>query len=208
MKLNFWEKLLVNNPIRSFVQHHFEAPLLLRMGGRLDGKKVLEIGCGRGVGIEVLFQRFGADHVTAIDLDPKMIERAKKRLTSCHEGKLRFLVGEATAIDTPDKAFDAVFDFGIIHHVPNWQKAVAEVARVLKPGGLFFFEEVTKAALERWLYRTLLDHPKENRFSMEEFLAELERQRIRLESQTATLMFGDIFAGVGRLVGSQSETQS
>ncbi len=208
MKLNFWERLLVNNPVRSLVQHHFEAPMLLRMGGRLDGKKVLEIGCGRGVGIEVIFQRFGARHVTAIDLDPRMIELARKRLDSFPANRLRLSVGEAIAIDAPDKAFDAVFDFGIIHHAPNWQKAVAEVARVLKPGGLFFFEEVTKAALERWLYRTLLDHPKENRFSIGEFLAELESQRIKLKGQTATLMFGDIFAGVGRLAGSGREAES
>jgi hypothetical protein len=41
------------------------------------------------------------------------------------------------------------------------------------PWGLFFFEEVTRAALNRWIYRTFLDHPAENRFSEAEFVAEL-----------------------------------
>jgi SAM-dependent methyltransferase len=83
-----------------------------------------------------------------------------------------------------DASYDAVFDFGIIHHVPAWQHAVTEVARVLKPGGRFFFEEVTKRALHRWFYRTFLEHPKTNRFSAEEFIAELENQPIWLGKNT------------------------
>jgi ubiquinone/menaquinone biosynthesis C-methylase UbiE len=198
MKLNVWEKLLVNNPARSMVQHHFEAPLLLRMGGRLDGREVLEIGCGRGVGVEVIFQRFGAGRVTAIDLDPRMIALARERLRAFGPERLRLAVGEATAIDAPDHTFDGVFDFGMLHHVPNWQQAVTEVARVLKPGGLFFFEEVTKQALGRWIYRTLLDHPKENRFGVGEFTAALESNGIRTANHIILLLFGDIFVGVGR----------
>lgn len=200
MKLNFWERLLINNPVRSLVQQHVEAPLLLRLGGRLDGKEVLEIGCGRGAGAEVILQRFGASHVTAFDLDPRMIELARKRLAPYPPDRLRLFVGDAIAIEAPDQAFDAVFDFGIIHHIPIWQKAVAEVARVLKPGGLFFFEEVTKQALDRWFYRTFFDHPKENRFGLEDFVAEVERQGMKVENQTAAFMFGDFFAGVGRRV--------
>lgn len=200
MKLNFWEKLLVNNPARSWIHHHYEAPLLLKMGGRLDGKDILEIGCGRGVGVEVIFQRFGAGRVTAIDLDPRMVALAKERLTSFEPSRLRLAVGEATAIDSPDHAFDAVFDFGIFHHVPNWQKAIAEVSRVLKPGGLFFYEEVSRKALDRWIYRTFLDHPQENRFSAEDFSAELIRNGISDMNQPVSLLFGDIFVGVGRKV--------
>jgi ubiquinone/menaquinone biosynthesis C-methylase UbiE len=47
-----------------------------------------------------------------------------------------------TAIAVPDSRYDAVFDFGIIHHVPDWRAAVAEVARVLRPQGRFYAEEV------------------------------------------------------------------
>jgi ubiquinone/menaquinone biosynthesis C-methylase UbiE len=199
VKLNFWEKLLVNNPARAFIQHHVEARRLLRLGGRLDGKKVLEIGCGRGVGVEVIFERFGAAQVTAIDLDPKMVNAAKGRLKSYAPERLSLAVGEATSIEASDATFDAVFDFGVLHHVPDWQKAIGEIARVLKPGGLFYFEEVTKQALDRWVYRTFLDHPRENRFGVEEFTSQLSRRGI-IADRTEHILSRDIFAGVGKRV--------
>lgn len=198
MKLNLWERLLVNNPVRSLVQHHVEAPRLLRLGGRLEGKHVLEVGCGRGVGVEVILQRFGAARVTAIDVDPKMVTLAKGRLSAYGPDRVELRMGDAAAIESPDEAFDAVFDFGILHHVPDWQRAVKEIARVLRPGGLFFFEEVTKQALDRWIYRTFLDHPKENRFGFEDFLGELEKNGINAGNRTEPIISRDIFVGVGR----------
>ena len=47
MKLNTVEKALMNNPVRVLVQRRYEARLLERLGGRVDGLNVLEIGCGR-----------------------------------------------------------------------------------------------------------------------------------------------------------------
>jgi ubiquinone/menaquinone biosynthesis C-methylase UbiE len=196
--LNFWERALINNPMRAFVQRRVETPRLLRLGGPLDGREVLEIGCGRGIGVEIIFQRFGAAHVTAIDIDPRMVGRAKMRLASIPHDRLELAVGSATAIPANNESFDAVFDFGILHHVPDWQRAVREIARVLRPGGLFFFEEVTRQALERWLYRTLFDHPLENRFGVEDFAAELARNAITVEGAVESIIARDFFVGVGR----------
>jgi ubiquinone/menaquinone biosynthesis C-methylase UbiE len=84
-----------------------------------------------------------------------------------------FRCGAAERLPFPNRSFDAVFDFGVLHRVPDWQAAVAEIARVLKPSGRFYFEEVTAAALDRWIYRALLKHPAENRFDEARFLAEL-----------------------------------
>lgn len=142
MKLNALEKLLMNNPLRSFAQDKKEAVMFEKLGGKTLGQKVLEIGCGRGVGTEIIFERFGADEVHAFDMDPEMVTLARKRLSRFLSERLRPFVGDAEHIDGADGTYDAVFDFGIIHHVPSWRNAVKEVIRVLKPAGKFYFEEV------------------------------------------------------------------
>ena len=87
---------------------------------------------------------------------------------------------------------------------PDSQVAVGEVARVLKPGGRFFFEEVTKQALDRWFYRTFLVHPNTNRFTAEEFVAEVKRQGIRIGENKTSWFFGDFVVGVGRRTADNS----
>lgn len=198
MKLNAIEKLLMNNPIRSSVQRKKESAVFERFGGKTQGAKVLEIGCGRGIGTEIIFEQFGAGEVDAFDLDPQMIRLAEKRLSKFPAERLRLFVGDAERIDAPDSSYDAVFDFGIIHHVPLWQNAVKEVARVLKPGGKFYFEEVTQKALNRWFYRTFLKHPKENRFSGDAFVTELEKNEIEVGKNFAYWLFDDLVIGVGK----------
>jgi len=106
----------MNNPLRALVQRRYEAVLMERLGGRVEGQRVLEIGCGRGVAKEIIFERFGAGQVDAFDLDPDMIERACRRLSKYSPNRLRLFVGDAAAINAADATYDAVFDFGIIHH--------------------------------------------------------------------------------------------
>ncbi len=198
MKLNRVEKALMNNPVRALVQRRYEAVLMERLGERIEGQRVLEIGCGRGVGTEIIFERFGAREVDAFDLDPDMIAQAQRRLSAYSSDRLRLFVGDAAAINAQDASYDAVFDFGIVHHVPDWQQAIKEISRVLRPGGRFFFEEVTKQALDRWFYRMFLDHPTTNRFTAKEFVAELERQGITVGSNQIEWFLGDFVVGVGR----------
>ena len=173
MVLNRLEFLLMNNPLRASCQRHLEARRLLRMGGSQRGSRVLEIGCGRGVGVEVIMDVFGAANVDAFDLDPKMVALARQRL--CPRGaSVRLWVGDAAAINAPDAAYDAVFDFGIIHHVPNWRDALSEVHRVLKPGGLLYAEEPLGGLLNHPLMHRLFAHPPEDRFEAADFRRALD----------------------------------
>lgn len=195
MRLNAVEKALMNNPIRALIQRRYEAVLLCRLGGRVDGERVLEIGCGRGVGTEIILERFGAEHVTAFDLDPDMVEQARHRLAGFRD-RVSLTVGDAERIDATEGSFESVFDFGIIHHIPNWRAAVAEVHRVLRPGGRFFFEEVTSHALARWSTRTFLEHPDHDRFGAFGFVHELESVGLHVGDGATTRFFGDFVIGV------------
>jgi ubiquinone/menaquinone biosynthesis C-methylase UbiE len=126
-----------------------------------------------------------------------MIALARRRLSGFPRDRLKVFVGDAVKIDAEDGMFDAVFDFAIIHHIPEWRKAIGEVVRVLRPGGRFFFEEVTQQALSRWFYRKFLDHPKLDRFSAREFVEELQEQGIMVGENTQEWFFGDFVVGVG-----------
>jgi len=173
MLLNRVEYALMNNPVRAAIQRHFEARRLLGMGGAMSGGRALEIGCGRGVGTELILGVFGADSVDAFDLDPRMVAQARTRL-SAHGSRVRVWVGDASAISAPDRSYDAVFDFGIIHHVPAWRRALAEIHRVLKPGGRFYAEEVLRRFIVHPITRRLLEHPQSDRFDTTGFVRGLE----------------------------------
>jgi len=79
MLLNRAEYALMNNPIRAAIQRHLEARRMLRLGGPMIGGRALEIGCGRGVGIDLILRVLGADSVDAFDLDPRMVAQARER---------------------------------------------------------------------------------------------------------------------------------
>jgi ubiquinone/menaquinone biosynthesis C-methylase UbiE len=206
VKLNLAESLLVNNPARAWIQRFYEGPLLRRLGGSLDGARVLEIGCGRGEGIRILLEQFGAGQVCAVDLDPRQIQRSRHLWPERGEARVLLAVASAEQLPFPDEHFEAVFDFGMLHHVPRWQTAVAEIRRVLRPSGKLFFEEVTRAALNRWIYRTFFVHPTENRFSEAEFLAELAAQGIQVVVEPRRILRNDIFIGVGERAGVKKIT--
>lgn len=179
MKLNRLEFALMNNALRAVSQRYFETPRLIGPRGSLAGKRVLEIGCGRGVGIEILLS-LDAEHATGFDLDPRMIALARQRLAKYSDRALVF-VGDAEAIDAPDASFDAVVDYGVIHHIPRWQKALKETARVLKPGGVFYFEDLLKGLISTWPAPLFFDHPQATQFNGREFRSELESTGLRVQ---------------------------
>lgn len=172
MRLNTLEFILMNNPIRASIQHLVEAPILLGPPDSLIGQRVLEIGCGRGTGIELLLRR-GAIHVTAFDLDPAMVALAQRRAAK-HGQRAAVFVGDTEQIPLPSASMHAVVEFGILHHVPHWQHALTEIARVLKPGGVFYFEDLFKGFISTWPMPLLFDHPQATQFTAHEFYAALE----------------------------------
>ncbi len=62
------------------------------------------------------------------------------------------------------RPFDFAFSIGVLHHLPDWRGGLAEIARVLKPGGFYFLEEYYPALYQNFLTRHLFRHPETDRF--------------------------------------------
>jgi SAM-dependent methyltransferase len=97
---------------------------------RWAGRDVLEAGCGIGTDA-VQFVRSGARY-TGVDFSPTALELARRR----HElAAARLVQGSITELPFADASFDLVYSNGVIHHLPQTRRAIAEFHRVLRPGG-------------------------------------------------------------------------
>lgn len=198
MLLNRFETLLINNPVRDRMLD-WTVSALMKAAGRPRFHNVLEIGCGAGAGIESITRCLRAElpeSIDAFDLDPKQVERARSRLLPQSSlPKLRLSVGDAERIDAPDASYDAVFEFTIFHHIPDWQRALCEVARVLRPGGFFLFEELSREFFHdvgplSWLLRRYTDHPWDYMFDWPAFERGIEEAGLRFLTHQPQLVPG------------------
>jgi ubiquinone/menaquinone biosynthesis C-methylase UbiE len=96
------------------------------------GKRVLEIGSGVGTDARTIIGKGGV--YTGINVDASSTETTAQALRVFSLPGIA-LQGDATSLDFPDATFDVVYSFGVLHHIPDADKAVAEIRRVLKPGG-------------------------------------------------------------------------
>jgi SAM-dependent methyltransferase len=123
----------VDEPNRACIQlyHHVATQVELR------GKNILEVSCGHG-GASYLTRTLQPKNYTALDLNPAGIQFCKQRY---HVDGLNFVQGDAENLPSEPNTFDAVINVEASHCYPNFQKFLAEVARVLRPGGHFLYAD-------------------------------------------------------------------
>jgi ubiquinone/menaquinone biosynthesis C-methylase UbiE len=148
MKLTTFEKRAMDLPER--VQKTQAAAIdLLEQISLPPDPRCLEVGCGQGVMTRLLAERLGVPLV-ATDFDPDQVAAAERRLIDLQE-KVDLRVIDARDIPFEDARFDAVFSFGVLHHLMGgWHQAVSEAARVLTEGGWFVCTDVLPP---RWMER-------------------------------------------------------
>ena len=179
MKLNWAERWVVNNPLRVF-QQQIEIKWLKGMMPLAPGKTILEIGCGRGAGAGLILKAFRPSQLHILDLDHKMIQMAGHYLSGAPKGRLRLHVADATNLPFKTGGLDAVFGFGFLHHVPDWRQAVSEIKRVLKPGGIYYMEELYPELYQNFITKRILLHPEHDRFSSHDLRAALNKANLHL----------------------------
>ncbi len=121
---------------------------LARFAGLAPELAVLDVGCGIGGPARTLAAEFGAD-VTGVDLTQGFVVAATRLSARLGlEQRTRFVHGSATALPIADASIDLVWSQNMLMNVPDKARLAAEVARVLKPGGLFAFEAVVAGSGE------------------------------------------------------------
>lgn len=181
MKTNWAEKVWVNGPLRVYFQQR-EVEFFKSAHQPAELPRVLEVGCGQGVGVGLIVRHFRPESVEAIDIDPVMVRRAQHRFRAGRRDGTQITIRLADAEELPfaEESMDAVFNFGIIHHLEDWQRGIGEIARVLKPGGAYYFEEIYPALYANLLMRYLVTHPVENRFQGPQYRCALQEAGLRL----------------------------
>jgi SAM-dependent methyltransferase len=134
---------------RETYTHGFQGYAVQRMGERTvadnaffllphlsPGMRLLDVGCGPGSITLGLAEALAPGEVVGVDIEPRIVERARAAAAERAGLNVRFEVGDAYALPFPDAAFDAAFARSVLQHLSDPVAALREVRRVLRPGGV------------------------------------------------------------------------
>ena len=119
------------------------------------GKKVLDLGCAGGFMAEAMADR--AAKVTGIDPAKDAIAAARAHAEQTGRN-INYDVGAGEALPYDDESFDAVVCVDVLEHVSDLQQVLAEVTRVLRPGGLFLYDTINRNPLSRFATITVAEN--------------------------------------------------
>ena len=105
-------------------------------GAPIDGARVLDVGCGLGAVDVLLVERFGAAHVTGIDVEAPLVARAAARVEAAGlADRISINIVSPGPFPFQDAAFDVVFSKDSMIHIPDKRALYMDIHRVLAPGG-------------------------------------------------------------------------
>lgn len=106
-----------------------------------EGCKLADVGCGFGGTIDLINHNFKNIDMVGINIDPRQIEAAKKRVMAINGNRIKFTTGDACELPLEDESIDALLAVECIFHFHDREKFFSEVNRVLKPGGKLVFSD-------------------------------------------------------------------
>jgi len=151
--LRFWI-----NPVRfGYFERVFRQQEVLDSGQR----RLLDIGCGGGLLAEE-FARVGFE-VTGVDPAPETIETARTHAAASGL-RIEYLTGSGEDLPFPDGSFDHVACCDVLEHVDDVDRVISEVARVLRPGGLFLFDTINRTLISKLVVIKLMQEWRSTAF--------------------------------------------
>lgn len=135
---------------------------------------VLDAGCGQGKAFQALVEHFQPERVIGVDVDAAGLVLARRE-AELHGIPAQLLASDLADIDLPDASVDLVFCHQTLHHLVRQEETLAELHRVLKPGGLLLVAESTREYICSWVIRLLFRHPMHVQKSAEEYLELIRR---------------------------------
>ncbi|WP_070119556.1 class I SAM-dependent methyltransferase [Bacillus marinisedimentorum] len=118
-------------------QHEPETRWTIELMKLQQGESVLDLGCGAGLAVKLILERFAVEQVVGLDLSPVMIRSAKRRNKKELGKRAKFVKAGMNSLPFQDKQFDKVFSIHTIYFWDDFPETVSEIMRVLKPGGSF-----------------------------------------------------------------------
>ncbi|MEJ2252682.1 MAG: class I SAM-dependent methyltransferase, partial [Candidatus Lokiarchaeota archaeon] len=162
------DKIFVNSLLKRLMQKYFEMIIFRKFLKahkiQLINKTVLDAGCGSGFGLKLIQTEFHPSNLYGFDILPEQILKARKKIPTAI-----ISIGDITNIKFPASKFDAVFVFTVLHHIPEYPKALKEINRVLKPGGFLLVDDLNKLLINFFDKFLGVKHPKKSRFNWDEF---------------------------------------
>lgn len=101
---------------------------------RFQGKRVLEIGAGESQYARLFAEELGSELTCALDLFP---ERMRPAVRTNQNPRLKFMAGNCYELPFQDASFEVVFGNLVLHHLPQLDRVIREIRRVLVPGGVY-----------------------------------------------------------------------
>jgi len=109
------------------------SPRFIEFAGISDGERILDVGCGTGSLTRVLLDSADLKSIAAVDLADVYLESARQAI---RDPRVGFKTGDATSLPFADKSFDRAFAMLVLHFVPDAKKALSEMRRVVRSGGV------------------------------------------------------------------------
>jgi ubiquinone/menaquinone biosynthesis C-methylase UbiE len=149
---------------------------------------VLDVGCGHGKSFRPLIEHFSPQRLVGIDAEEKCL-----RLAAAAAGKettpIELLRGDVADLGLPAASVDLVFCHQTFHHLIRQEESLAQLQRVLKPGGVLLFAESTRAYIHSWIIRLLFRHPMHLQRSAEEYMAMIRAHGFRFEPRNVSFPY-------------------